>query len=66
MQAGTKQRMDALLASSAGLVVEAYLEELIDDKRKEYDSCSVDNFLVKKGEIVGLMQLLNYVKKRGS
>lgn len=57
--------MDALLATGAGLVLESYLEELIEDKRKDYDSCSRETFDAKRGEVIGLQSLLNYAKKRG-
>lgn len=62
MQAETKRRMDALLSGGGRLVLETYLEELIEDKRREYDSCNRETFDTKKGEVLGLLSFLNYVR----
>lgn len=62
MRPETKQRMDALLSSGSRLVLETYIEELIDDTRKEYDQCNRDTFEAKKGEIRAYIRLLNHVR----
>lgn len=64
MNAEIKQRMDALLNTSARLVLELYIEELIEDAHKDFMLCTKDTFDLNKGRVQALKELLTHVKSR--
>lgn len=66
MKTDVKQRMDALLAGGARLVVATYLEELIKDETAKVLQCSKDTFEQHKGGVQALDKLLQYVNRGGA
>lgn len=64
MNADVKQRMDALLSTSARLVIDVFIEELIEDAVNDFMSCSKDTFDRNKGRVEAYQRLLNYVRTR--
>lgn len=63
MNADVKQRMEALLASSGGLVLQVFVEELIEDSLQDFMKCNKDTFDIQKGKIQAYQTLLNHVQQ---